>query len=387
MKALLDDLATVPGLAAALQTVREAPHPEFGEDSWFTVSVFTRLLRLAAGQLWLVFQEAGEVDFIEIASRASLALGDDENPTDLAQALDYRIQHLLVDEFQDTSPGQIELLGRLTRGWQAGEGRTLFVVGDPMQSIYRFRKADVGLFLDVRERGIGDIRLEHLRLFRNNRSHPAVVDWVNQAFPNIFPAADDTALGAVRYAPSAATREVVDDSGVTIHPVLADGSNDAEADEAVLVRQLIEAARAAEPQGGVAVLVRARKHLDALVAEIRRAAPALRFQAVEIEALADRQHIQDLLSLFNALQHRADRVHWLAVLRAPWCGLTLADLHALVAGNKTATVWELMHDPGRIAALSDDGRQRLAHAWRVCWRWPSPNVAGSRRGVGWSRSG
>lgn len=361
MKALLDELASVPGLAEALQAVRESPLPQFGEDSWFTVSVFTRLLRLAAGQLWLAFQEAGEVDFIEIASRASLALGDDENPTDLAQALDYRIQHLLVDEFQDTSPGQVELLARLTRGWQADDGRTLFVVGDPMQSIYRFRKADVGLFLDVRERGIGDIRLEHLRLFRNNRSHPAVVDWVNQAFPAIFPVADDTALGAVRYAPSAATREAVADSGILIHPVLADGSNDAEADEAVLVRQLIESARAADPHGRVAVLVRARKHLDALVAEIRRAAPALRFQAVEIEALADRQHIQDLLSLFHALQHRADRVHWLAVLRAPWCGLTLADLHALVAGNKTATVWELMCDPDRLAALSDDGRQRLAH--------------------------
>ena len=361
MKALLDDLAGVAGLASALQAVRAAPIPEFGEDSWLTVSVFTRLLRLAAGQLWLVFQEAGEVDFIEIASRASLALGDDEAPTDLAQALDYRIQHLLVDEFQDTSPGQVQLLARLTRGWQAGDGRTLFVVGDPMQSIYRFRKADVGLFLDVRERGIGDIRLEHLRLFRNNRSHPALVDWVNQAFPAIFPADDDTALGAVHYAPSAATREAVPDSGVVIHPVLADGTSDADADEAVLVRQLIEAARAADPQGRVAVLVRARRHLDTLVAEIRRAAPGLRFQAVEIEALADRQHIQDLLSLCHALQHRADRVHWLAVLRAPWCGLTLADLHALVAGNATATVWELMHTPTRLAALSDDGRQRLTH--------------------------
>lgn len=367
MKSLLDDYAALPGLAAALQAVRAAPMPEFGENSWFTVSVFTRLLRLAAGQLWLVFQEAGEVDFIEIASRASLALGDDEAPTDLAQALDYRIQHLLVDEFQDTSPGQVQLLARLTRGWSGGgagaasDGRTLFVVGDPMQSIYRFRKADVGLFLEVRERGIGDIRLEHLRLFRNNRSHPAVVDWVNRVFPGIFPAADDTALGAVRYAPSAATRDAVSDSGVTIHPILDDGCNDADADEAGQVRQLIEAARAADPQGRVAVLVRARRHLDALVAELRRAAPGLRFQAVEIEALADRQHIQDLLSLFQALQHRADRVHWLAVLRAPWCGLTLADLHALVGDDRTSTVWELMHDAGRRATLSADGQQRLAH--------------------------
>jgi ATP-dependent helicase/nuclease subunit A len=111
--------------------------------------------RLAS--LWLAFQEGGEVDFIEIAARASLALGDDEAPTDLAQALDYRISHLLVDEFQDTSPVQVELLEQLTRGWLPDDGRTLFVVGDPMQSIYRFRKADVGLFLRVRQRGIGGI--------------------------------------------------------------------------------------------------------------------------------------------------------------------------------------------------------------------------------------
>lgn len=56
------------------------------------------------------FQEAGEVDFIEIAARAGLALGEDEAPTDLAQALDYRIRHLLVDEFKDTSPSRVSLL-------------------------------------------------------------------------------------------------------------------------------------------------------------------------------------------------------------------------------------------------------------------------------------
>jgi ATP-dependent exoDNAse (exonuclease V) beta subunit len=54
-------------------------------------------------------------------------------------------------------------------------------------------------------------------------------------------------------------------------------------------------------------------------------------------------------------------VHWLALLRAPWCGLTLADLHALAAGDRRRTVWELMHDPARCAALSDDGRVRLGH--------------------------
>ena len=358
MSELLAELAQVSGLPEALAAVADLPAPHFSPAEWSTVAGFARLLQLAAGQLWLVFQEAGEVDFIEIAARAGLALGDDEAPTDLAQALDYRIQHLLVDEFQDTSPGQVELIARLMRGWQPGDGRTLFVVGDPMQSIYRFRKAEVGLFLRVRERGIGDVALEHLRLFRNNRSYPGIVDWVNRAFPGIFPTQDAPETGAVCYAPSAATRPPEVDSGVRVHPVFAD-SDDAAGDEARIVLDLILQARAQRPEERVAVLVRARSHLDALVGEIRRSAPELRFSAVEIEGLAERQHIEDLLTLYRALSHRADRIHWLALLRGPCCGLTLVDLLALAGGDKQRTVWQLMHAEERLAALSDDGRARL----------------------------
>ncbi len=102
------------------------------------------------------------------------------------------------------------------------------------------------------------------------------------------------------------------------------------------------------------MLVRARSHLDALVAEIRRSAPDLRFQAVDIEGLDGRQHVQDLLTLFRALHHRADRVHRLALLRAPWCGLKLADLHALAADDKQRTLWQLMHDEARLQGLSEE---------------------------------
>ena len=361
MTELIADLASISGLESALGELAGLPPPALSDAEWSTVEDFSRLLRLAAGQLWLAFQEAGEVDFIEIAARAGLALGDDEAPTDLAQALDYRIRHLLVDEFQDTSPSQVALLQKLMRGWMPDDGRTLFVVGDPMQSIYRFRKADVGLFLNVREHGIGDLRLEHLRLYRNNRSHPGIVDWVNTAFPAIFPARDEPAAGAVRYAESAATKPAVADSGVSVHPVIVRDGSDGAGDEARIALELIRSARRTDPEGRIAVLVRARKHLDALVGEIRRHAPDLRFQAVEIEGLAERQHVQDLLTLFRALHHRADRVYWLALLRAPWCGLCLADLHALAAGDKQRTIWQLMHDESRLAALSADGRQRLLH--------------------------
>ena len=60
--------------------------------------------------------------------------------------MDYRIAHILVDEFQDTSLGQYRLLQTLMESWHEGDGNSFFAVGDPMQSVYRFRDADVRLF-------------------------------------------------------------------------------------------------------------------------------------------------------------------------------------------------------------------------------------------------
>ena len=134
-----------------------------------------------------MFREEGAVDFTEVSLRALKALGTEQEPTDLTMRLDARIEHILVDEFQDTSLSQYALLHRLTAEWQPGDGRTLFCVGDPMQSIYRFRQAEVGLFLQAHERGIGHLTLEFVRLSVNFRSAAGIVEWVNHAFDNIFP--------------------------------------------------------------------------------------------------------------------------------------------------------------------------------------------------------
>ncbi len=366
---LAEAIAELPaGAAEALAQVRRLPEPGYTAGEWRTIEALAALLRLAAGELWAVFNETGEADFVEVALRARQALGPESRPTDLALALDYRIRHLLVDEFQDTSPTQVELLERLTAGWAPDDGRSLFLVGDPMQSIYRFRKADVGLFLAVAASGLGTLALTPLRLYRNNRSQAPVVAWVNEAFARVFPARDDIASGAIRYRPSAATRAATADCGVTGHAlVVARGgkSDEGALSEARAILAIVDAEQAAEPTRVIAVLVRARDHLAALVGEIRRHRPALRFQAVEMERLADRQPVQDLLALTRALLHRADRVSWLAILRAPWCGLTLADLHALAADDHAATIWQLINDAARVERLSADGRVRLARVVAV----------------------
>ena len=377
----IGELRQISGAEATLAKLRRLPNPKYDAQSWEIVSVFASLLKLASAELWMAFQKNKEVDFVQISQNALYALEDaEEVPTDLALKLDYRIKHLLVDEFQDTSPTQIKLIEQLTQGWMDGDARTLFLVGDPMQSIYRFRKANVGLFLRVIQQGIGGLRLTPLKLWRNNRSHAPVIDWVNNAFSKVFPDEDSVSRGAISYREFVAKERPEAGAGVTVHAML-DGEIQSNFDEDALddeleetdVRQheankiieIIKATWAENPKRKIAVLVRARSHLHALVAEIRRHHTDIPFQAVEIEELANRQVVQDLLSLTNALHQRADRVHWLAILRAPWCGLSLEDLHHLVGHDQYRTVLDLMQDVARVNRLSEDGRQRLLHVRNV----------------------
>ncbi len=368
MQALIEDLARHPHALRRLIYVRQLPLADADSDNRKRDAAVTNrlamLLKLAAANLWQVFQECRQTDFIEVAQRALMALADETGPTDLALKLDYRVQHLLVDEFQDTSPVQIRLLELLTAGWMPGDGRTLFCVGDPMQSIYRFRKADVGLFLQAGLTGIGSMALEPLRLYRNNRSCAEVVDWINTAFAAVFPGEDNLARSEIGYRPFVATRPTLPDAGVSWHPVKPDAETDgAAADrlEALRILEIIDQTWRDDARREIAVLARARLHLAPLVAAIRARRPGLRYQAVEVEMLAGRQWIEDLVTLTGALTQRADRVAWLALLRAPWCGLTLADLHALVAGDREATIWSLMENEHLVAGLSPDGRARLEH--------------------------
>jgi ATP-dependent helicase/nuclease subunit A len=360
--ALVEIIAAIDD-TAALHRVRQLPNVSDDASSWQIIATLSQLLNIAVAQLWLTFQRAGEVDFVEIAQRATRALSDNfGEPTELALKLDYQIQHLLVDEFQDTSPSQVELLKQLTLGWQANDARTLFCVGDPMQSIYRFRKANVGLFISAATDGIGDIQLKKLQLYRNNRSCPALVDWINATFASIFPAHDDDAQGAIGYRPFIATKPAENDAGVEVCAIIkcADESTESASQrEADAIVRIIQREQTANPNKKIAVLVRSKKHLAALVTKLRREHTDIAFQAVEIEALHGRQIVQDLLALTHALHNRADRVHWLSILRAPWCGLTLEDLHKLAGANHHATIWSLMQNDELVNQL--EGKQRLQH--------------------------
>lgn len=326
---LIAELAEQPAILPVLQLLRTLPPPLYSDSQWQLLDSLTRLLPLLVAQLTLVFKNLGATDFGEITQAALHALGDEDAPTEMALKLDYQIRHILVDEFQDTASPQLQLLEKLTAGWQYDDGRTLFIVGDGMQSCYGFRDANVGIFLDARRQGISHLPLEALDLTVNFRSQRGVVDWVNRVFINAFPAEDDISRGAVRYANSEAFKPALPIDAVRCFGCIGsdDGSNSGRDIEAQQVLELIRQTRLLRPDDTIAILVRNRSHLRETLATLSKA--GISWQATEIDPLSSRMAIVDLISLTRALLNPADRIAWLSVLRAPWCGLDLHDLYTL----------------------------------------------------------
>ncbi|MEM7053777.1 MAG: UvrD-helicase domain-containing protein [Pseudomonadota bacterium] len=366
MLELLASLADDQQLAESLHRTRQLPKPRYDDDDWRTLQALIRVMQRAALELQLVFAEYGQSDFAALAEAALRGLGQGSGDvTDLGLYLDQRIQHLLVDEFQDTNYSQFRLLEALTQGWQADDGRSLFLVGDPMQSIYRFREAEVGLFMRARTFGLNDITLTPLHLSANYRSQAQIVDWVNQAIGPIFPDREDIVSGSVAYVPSMATRG---DHGQVQVMALPDRISEAQALAEMLRLELPE--RQKDNAFRAAIIVRSRSHLAEILPALRAA--GLRYRAVKLDPLIARPVVQDLLAITQAIMNPADRTAVLALLRSPMAGLTLDDLDRLAGLNAVdtgdqATAHAAAHPFSRQALqqLSEDGRSRATRVFDV----------------------
>ena len=361
MTNLVDGLRDNEDLRRELAMVRLLPNPRYEDEAWDSLQAMMRLLQRCAQEWQVLIAETGEADFTEISGRAIDALGQEGEPSPLALRIDYRIRHLLVDEFQDTSHSQINLLQRLTEGWSAGDGRTLFLVGDPMQSIYRFRKAEVSLFMQAFNGELfQQVALQPLILSVNFRSTRPVVDWVNRVFPDVMPKHDDPVMGAVVYSASDARPGATDEGGVQTHFTLG-------TDPEEEARAIVDVISATPAERSIAVLVRSRAHARGLLTRLdrlREEDPRFRYQAVELNPLAEAQHIFDLVSLTLALVQGADRLAWLSLLRSPLIGMALADLDALFGGDWNRLIGTIVSgepptNPAGGAAVSAEGRQRL----------------------------
>ncbi|MDY3332088.1 MAG: 3'-5' exonuclease, partial [Pelistega sp.] len=345
---------------------------------------FFECLALSERCLQEVFKEQAEVDFTEIAQRALRALGSQEAPTEMLLKIDADLKHILIDEFQDTSFSQKELLDLITSGWSRGDGRTLFLVGDPMQSIYRFRNAEVSLFLNIAEAAaqnkdladtdkqvvLGNVVMDLLLLEENFRSDGGVVNWVNQTFTHVFPATNQPSLGAIRYTPSNAFKPIKYDPAVRYYPFTFNKEQEDGKNLAILQAQqcgvkLVQQALQAHPDSdnAVAVLVRSRSHLEGLAEALAEA--GIPVQAVKMVPLGETEEVADLVQLVRALTHRNDRLAWMSLLRSPFCGLTLRSLTTLFEDKTKQSIplqisTYLKDEANLIALIGAEETQRLA---------------------------
>lgn len=338
-----------------LTRIGKLDKPVFSDESLALSRAVLRVLSRAYAHLRLLFAARRNTDYVEISQSALAALGSQAWPSLLAERLDARLRHILVDEFQDTSATQLRLLQRLVAEWQEEDGRTLFVVGDPMQSIYGFRQADVRGYLQVCSHGLASLRLEVLRLQVNFRSTARLVSWHNRIFSDVFPKSDDPVTAAIAYTssrPAANTSAARSEIRSHFH-----ASDDEEA-EARIVEQIIRTTLDENPDETIAILVRSRSRGEKISLVLEQA--GIPISRTAFEARKNFSVVHDLAALARALAQPADRIAWLALLRAPWCGLSLKDLHALCVNDRESTLWELMGDADRVRRLSDDGQARLA---------------------------
>ncbi len=385
---LLDRLRPISGLLEVLRTIRTLPAPRYDDQQWTTLRHLFTTLRQSLAELRVLFAEHNQIDFLYSSGAALHVLENDVAGFHWAD----NIRHLLVDEFQDTSLRQHELISTLVSHWSGDPSRSVFLVGDPMQSIYLFRQADVEIFHDVRINGIrnGDnflLPLETLTLQVNFRSHAQLTDPLNAIFEPVFAAGTLPHASPVTFTPSTAHTgdvETVHTPAFQIHPQLLDARDktlpparklDLQHREAELVADIIQAhnsrieqARQRNTEYRVAVLVRTRNQLASIAPRLRRR--GIPFRAVEIESLAERQELLDLMSLVRALLHPMDRIAWLSVLRAPWCGLTLVDLHTLTGSDAASTRSLPMLDLIALNSLQleSSSRQRLDRTMAVLRR-------------------
>ena len=372
---LLTVLSNVDDLREALVAVRESPLTHYDDQQWETLRHVFLVLGQAIAELRVLFVERSTVDFTEIGLAARQVLGDSNMSMESLFAISGNIRHLLVDEFQDTSRSQYDLLKLLIRTWEMDESRTAFLVGDPMQSVYLFRQAEVELFELVKRHGLVSdnvtLEFEHAELKTNFRSHAGLTARWNEMFEVIF---EDGGAGGIQYSETTAAEEALADESVHVHPQIIETGNlkptpeerqRARDAEAVKVLEIVRAhqpqmeeARAQGKEYRVAVLARARRHLAQIAALLRK--EGVPFRAVELETLNERQELLDLMSLVRALLHPMDRVAWLSVLRAPWCGLSMRDLHILTGGDdktlKPSPILELLES--RLHLLSEEGAAR-----------------------------
>lgn len=316
------------------------PEPlEDGSDALALMDVLVDILPVLAAELQVIFTEHGKADHGHVFQAALQALGDESQPGEASLALDYQIRHLLVDEYQDTSKPQTQMLKRLTEGWEKDDGRTLFLVGDPKQSIYKFRDANVSNFLAARKNGVGDIKLTPAYLTENFRSTATIIEWNNAVYTPVFPAEENIARSEVTFSPSTVPAGVPAGEDVIVRGFYGHPADNASS-EADFIASKIREFQGKHPSDTTAILVRNRSHLKSILPALKR--NKIAWRASDIDPLSSLGAVSDVLCLARAIMNPMDKLAWVALLRSPLAGFTMSDIERLI--GRSNHVWAAIGD-------------------------------------------
>ncbi len=301
----------------------------------------------------------GWINFDDMERRALELLR--EPPPQLKKRL-LLFSHALVDEFQDTSPIQIEILEtlratlkRLKRPFR------LFFVGDPKQSIYRFRKVDRNLIQKVEQAilGGGGKRYQSVK---NYRSSPHLINFLNLFSARAFPEAS----------PSEAVLPADPDSRVWVTQVeLPEGESSAEAYRAQEARwvavQIAQLLKEGKALSDIAVLARYSASFLALTAELKR--HGIPFSLRGGQELLERQEVLDLFRLLQFLSKPGDEISLVGILRSPLFLISDATLLYLKEGAGDEGLWDYLKSGRWEKALAGKAPDETAKL-----KWILPNL-------------
>ena len=276
------------------------------------------------------------LDFDDLLEKARDLLRDETVRAELAG----RIKFLLVDEFQDTDPVQAEIVLALG-GDVAGK---LFIVGDPKQSIYGFRRADIEMYAGIRDKlaKTGQV----LQFQQNFRSQATILDWVNAVFSRLIERPAYVSLAATH--PATVPVTVLKPTAL---PEKASMDETRRLEAAAIAQHLhgLVAGKVAK-WGDVALLLRSFTGVETYAEVLLE--QGVPFRIVGGRGYYQRQEIQTLVSLLCCLDNPNDKLNLVAVLRSVLFGWTdeqvLAAAEAgrldyLATGNETFTLLKTLH--------------------------------------------
>lgn len=334
-KEILSDI-TQPDFCTLLTQLHTLPTIE--NDEWCQLKPLLNILPPLVAFLHVSMQKQQKTDYSAKTMQLSLALQDDNHHA-LTEALYQQNEHLLIDEFQDTSHQQLALFEALVNLWQGDTQRTITIVGDPMQSIYGFRQAEVRLFEQVATQGLAQVKLQPLYLRRNYRSCDNIVNWCNNLFEKINHNNYFLAAQASHSDPLASVSWTANTDTAT---------------EAQRISEQIKRHQQQHPNDSIAILVRSRTQLTHIIPQLQQ--DNINYSAQDIDNLSQEQALLDCLTLYMLAQNLYDRQHWIALLRSPFVGLSWCDIYTL-AQPKDSCIWDNICRQD--IPLSKDAQQQL----------------------------